>query len=61
MSDSQSDDEGVMGYQPTKVTPAIMHPIAAAALPSIRIMPAVLSIGWITNGSCFGRFASAYS
>jgi hypothetical protein len=49
----------VIGYQPTKVTPAIMQPMAAAALPSMRIMPVVLSIGSMTNGSCFGRFASA--
>ena len=59
MSDSHNDEDGVIGYQPTKVTPAIMQPIAAAALPSIRIMPVVLSIGWTVNGSCFGRFASA--
>src|SRR6185503_16418073 len=52
MSDSQSDDEGVIGYQATTVTPAIMHPIAAAALPSIRILPVVALIGSIVNGSC---------
>src|SRR5215471_15578527 len=41
MSDSQSDEDGVIGYHATTVTPAIMQPIAAAALPSIRILPAV--------------------
>jgi predicted TIM-barrel enzyme len=41
MSDSQSDEDGVIGYQATTVTPAIMQPIAAAAFPSIRIFPAV--------------------
>src|ERR1700737_4998032 len=41
MSDSQSDEDGVIGYHATTVTPAIMQPIAAAALPSIRILPDV--------------------
>ena len=59
MSDSHSDEDGVIGYQATTVTPAIMQPMAAAALPSIRILPAVSFIGSKTNGSCFGRFASA--
>jgi hypothetical protein len=45
MSASGSDEEGVMGYQATTVTPAIMQPRAAAAFPSTRIIPAVLSIG----------------
>ena len=36
---SQSDDDGVIGYQATTVTPAIRQPIAAAVLPSIRILP----------------------
>jgi hypothetical protein len=44
MSVSHSDDEGVIGYQATTVQPAIMQPIAAAALPSIRIIPCVLFI-----------------
>src|SRR3954453_23414299 len=39
--DSHNDEDGVIGYQATTVTPAIMHPMAAAALPSIRIFPAV--------------------
>src|SRR6266581_4072618 len=59
MSDSQSDEDGVIGYQATTVTPAIMQPIAAAALPSMRILPAVLFIGSMKNGSCFVKFVSA--
>src|SRR6266436_1931842 len=59
ISDSQSEDEGVIGYQATTVTPAIMQPMAAAALPSMRILPAVSFIDSITYGSCFVRFASA--
>src|SRR5262245_60764333 len=41
MSDSHKEEEGVIGYQATTVTPAIMQPMAAAALPSMRILPAV--------------------
>src|SRR5436305_14774431 len=41
ISDSHNDEEGVIGYHATTVTPAIMQPIAAAALPSIRILPFV--------------------
>src|SRR3979490_1426807 len=52
MSDSHSDDDGVIGYQATTVTPAIMQPIAAAAFPSIRILPAVSFIASTANGSC---------
>ena len=47
MSASGRDDDGVIGYHAITVTPAIMQPSAAAALPSIRIMPRVLSIGSI--------------
>ena len=59
MSDSQSDDDGVIGYHATTVTPAIMQPIAAAALPSTRILPAVSFIRSIEKGSCLVKFASA--
>ena len=59
MSDSHSDEDGVMGYQATTVTPASMQPMAAAELPSMRILPAVSFIGSMKNGSCFFRFASA--
>src|ERR1700704_6957995 len=50
MSDSHSDDDGVIGYQATTVTPAIMQPIAAAALPSMRILPTVSFIGSAQQG-----------
>src|SRR5579864_5713063 len=59
ISDSHSEDEGVIGYQATTVTPAIMQPMAAAAFPSIRILPAVSFIGSMTYGSCFVKVASA--
>ena len=50
-----------MGYQVTTVTPAYIAPIAAAELPSIRILPCVLSIRSTKNRSALGRLASAYS
>src|SRR5581483_2255164 len=53
ISDSHKDDDGVIGYQATTVTPAIMQPMAAAALPSIRILPAVSFIFSMKYGSCF--------
>ena len=53
MSVSGSDDDGVIGYQATTVTPANMQPIAAAALPSTRIWPAVLFIRATRYGSRF--------
>src|SRR6476620_6988328 len=59
ISDSHSDDDGVIGYHATTVTPALMQPMAAAWLPSIRILPAVSFIGSSENGSCLVRFASA--
>ncbi len=39
MSDSHSEEDGVIGYHATTVTPAIRQPMAAAWLPSIRILP----------------------
>src|SRR5919205_923544 len=59
MSDSQSEEDGVIGYQATTVTPAIMQPIAAAEFPSMRILPAVLFIGSMKNGSCLVKLAAA--
>src|SRR5215831_17602683 len=59
MSDSHNDDDGVIGYHATTVTPAIMQPIAAAALPSINTLPTVSFIGCRAYGSCFVRCASA--
>src|ERR1044072_6303492 len=61
MSDSQSELYGVIGYHATTVTPAIMQPIAAAALPSIRILPAVSFIGCRKYGYCFVKLASPES
>ena len=55
MSDSHSDDDGVIGYQATTVTPAMRQPIAAAALPSIRILPAVSFIRSTRRCSCGGE------
>ena len=51
MSVSTSDDEGVIGYHVTTVTPANMQPKAAAALPSMMTIPAVLSMRSMVNGS----------
>src|SRR5919197_6278291 len=59
MSDSHSDEDGVIGYQATTVTPAIMQPMAAAALPSMRILPTVSLIASIEKGSCLVKLASA--
>src|SRR6266850_3930681 len=59
INDSHSDEDGVIGYHATTVTPAIMQPMAAAALPSMRILPAVSFIASMKNGSCLVRFASA--
>ena len=39
ISASGSDEDGVIGYQATTVTPAIMQPSAPATFPSTRIMP----------------------
>ena len=44
MSASGNDEDGVMGYQATTVTPPNIAPSAAAVFPSIRIIPSVLSI-----------------
>src|SRR5476649_1706381 len=59
ISDSHSEDDGVMGYHATTVTPASMQLMAAAALPSMRILPAVSFIVSMANGSCFVNVASA--
>src|ERR1700733_15250456 len=57
ISDSHSDEDGVIGSQATTVTPAIMQPMAAAALPSMRILPAVSFIASMTYGARFVRGA----
>ena len=56
---SGSDDDGVIGYQATMVTPANMQPRAAAELPSMMILPAVLSMRWMKYGSRLTRLAAA--
>src|SRR5436190_391016 len=61
MSDSHKDDDGVIGYQVTTVTPANMAPMAAAALPSMMILPAVAFIRSMRHRFCAGRFCCAYS
>src|SRR5579864_9158446 len=61
ISDSTSDDDGVIGYHSTTVTPANMHPSAAAALPSMMILPAVWFIRSTRYGSVLGRFLAAKS
>ena len=61
MSDSASEDDGVIGYQARNWTPAIMQPIAAAALPSMMILPAVAFIRSKRKGSRLVRFFCAQS
>ena len=58
MSVSTSEEDGVIGYQVTTVTPANSAPIAAAALPSTMILPAVASIRRTANGSRFSIVAA---
>ena len=58
---STSDDEGVIGYHVTTVTPANMEPMAAAELPSMMIMPLVLFMRSTVNGSALVSDAAAYS
>ena len=56
MRASASEEDGVIGYQARTVTPAIMQPIAAAALPSMMILPAVAFMRSSRKGSVFVRF-----
>src|SRR6516164_1503735 len=55
IKDSHSDEDGVIGYHATTVTPAIMQPMAAAVLPSTRILPVAALIRSIQKGSCLGK------
>src|SRR3954454_5590190 len=57
--DSTSEEEGVMGYQVTTVTPANTQPSAAAALPSTMILPAVAFMRATRYGSDLVRLAAA--
>src|SRR3569832_2384008 len=61
MRDSQSDDDGVIGYQVTTVTTPNIPPIAVVVLPSMMILPAVLFIRSMRQRFWRGRFAFAYS
>src|SRR5580693_9722538 len=56
---STREEEGVMGYQVTTVHPANMQPRAAAELPSMMILPAVLSMRWMKYASPFFKLAFA--
>src|SRR3974377_2178785 len=59
MNASQSDEEGVMGYQAQTVAPAKTQPRAAAALPSTMIMPFVASMGSTRWGVLAGECGAA--
>ncbi len=59
ISDSTSDDDGVIGYQLTTVTPANRQPSAVAALPSITIFPAVAFIRSTRQRSVLVRLPAA--
>src|SRR5580704_15401127 len=56
---SGNEEDGVIGYQLTKVTPANMQPRAAAEFPSMMILPWVLSMRWMKYGSRLGRLDAA--
>ena len=58
-STTEVEGEGVIGYQVTTVTPPNIAPSAAAALPSMMILPAVRFIRAITNGSCLVKCSAA--
>src|ERR1700687_1222197 len=58
---STSDEDGVIGYQVTTVTPANMQPSAQAALPSMMILPAVAFMRSTRNGSDLVNVLAAYS
>ena len=61
MSDSGNDDDGVIGYHGTTVTPAKRHPIAPAALPSTRICPSVAFMRCTRYGCAISaKFSFAY-
>src|SRR5436305_8969998 len=55
MIDSQSDDEGVLGYHVTAVTAPKLETIAAAALPSMMILPSVGFIRSMCHFDCEAR------
>ncbi len=59
ISVSTSEEDGVMGYQVTTVTPANMAPRAHAALPSTMILPAVAFMRSTRQGSALVRVLEA--
>src|SRR5512135_3400613 len=59
MNASQSEDDGVIGYHEATVAPPNMQPIAAAALPSMMILPAVRSIRSTRYGDFSGKLSRA--
>ena len=61
MSDSTRDDDGVIGYHVTTVTPPNIAPMAAAALPSMMIFPLVAFIRSMRHRFWRGRLARANS
>lgn len=56
---SISEVDGVIGYHAATVAPAYIAPRPAAVLPSIRMCPAVLSIGAQCSGSGQAKCAFA--
>src|SRR6059058_5109464 len=59
---SHSDDDGVIGYQATTVTPPIRAPIAAAWLPSTRTLPSTTPVmGSRRYGSCLEKLSCQWS
>src|SRR5947207_1317795 len=58
---STSDELGVIGYQATTVTPAIRQPNAAAELPSMMTIPAVLFIRSTFNVGSGAKVCAAKS
>jgi len=56
---STTEVEGVIGYQAITVTPAKTAPMPQAALPSMMILPSVLFIRSMKNGSRLVRFSWA--
>ena len=61
MKDSQSEEDGVIGYQQQTVAPPKREPRAAAAFPSMMIFPFVASIRSTRKGIFEEKFAAAYS
>ena len=61
MKHSQSEDDGVIGYQAHTVAPPKTQPRAAAEFPSTMIFPAVAFMRSTRKGILAGKFFAAYS